>query len=355
MRLRAAISDHGMLLLTVLALVTVFLTAGAPILTAVTTAMVFGIAAVGLSILGGPLKIVNIGASAFIGVGAFTTAYFNNVARLDLSLSLLLAAGACVVVGALVAPIASRLTGIYMAIITVGLAFLAQHVFRIATPWTGGTAGVQLRSVTLFGAELMRPVQLGPITLTSVQVFFIITAVVLVFVAWTAVNILQTRTGRAWRTIGESAIMARAFGISPELYRSIAMVYSSALAGLAGGLLAVTTSFVSWEQFDLLMSVNLLAVVVLGGLGSIYGVVIATTVLYLLPKLVDVVAPWIPFISQGASGNGLSPEQLTSVIYGFALVVVMIAEPGGLAGLARRVTSHLKNRKSLLKGTANEV
>ncbi|WP_029145901.1 branched-chain amino acid ABC transporter permease [Microbacterium luticocti] len=346
------IANHnGMLLVCALALAVVLAVAGASILTAVTTAMVFGIAAIGLSILGGPLKIVNIGASAFIGVGAFTTAYFNNVARLDLSLSLLLSAGACMAVGLIVAPIASRLTGIYMAIITVGLAFLAQHIFRIATPWTGGTAGVQLRSVSLFGLELMRPLRIGVVTLSSTQLFFIVTAVVLLLVAWSAVNILQSRTGRAWRTIGESPLMARSFGIHPELYRSVAIIYSSALAGLAGGLLAVTTSYVSWEQFDLLMSVNLLAVAVLGGLGSVYAVVVATTILYVLPKIVDLFAEWIPFVSQGPSSDGLSPEQLTSVIYGFALVLVMIVEPGGFAGLVRRATRALARHQTVPERT----
>ena len=174
--------------------------------------------------------------------------------------------------------------------------------------------------------------------------FLVIAAVLLVLVATTSTTLLKSRIGRAWFTVGESPITARSFGINPTSYRALAIVHSSALAGLGGGMLALTSGFVSWDQFDLVMGVNLLAVVVLGGLGSVYGVIAASAVLYTLPVLVSKGSSFIPLVTTDLTRSGLSPEQFTTVLYGVALVFVMVLEPGGFAAIMRRARIRISHQ-----------
>lgn len=322
------------------------------VMSVATTASIFGIAAIGLTVLAGPTRVVNLGASAFIGLGAFVAAYLNNVVHLDFLLSLLASMAACIVVGWIVAPVASRLAGVYIAIITVGIAFLAQHIFRIAEPFTGGTVGVQLTNIPFFGLDLSRPTQIGGIVLDTALVYFVLCAAVLVVVTITASHLMQSRIGRALHVIGTSSLTARSFGINPSRYRGVAFVFSAALGGLAGALLAGSQGFVAWDQFDLIMSIDLVAVIVLGGLGSVYGALIGAAVLYALPVIVDDFASHLPFLSSATSSDGLSPEQFTSVLYGLALVLVMILEPGGLAALLVRARARLG---SLVSPTRKEA
>ncbi|MEU1405650.1 branched-chain amino acid ABC transporter permease [Streptomyces sp. NPDC005728] len=323
------------------------------VMTVATTAAIFGIAGIGLTVLAGPTRIVNLGSSCFIGVGAFTTAYVNNVYAPNFLISLSAAAAVCLVLGWAVAPIASRLAGVYIAVITVGLAFLGQHVFRIADGWTGGTVGVLLTDIPFFGANLAGPAQFGNLVIERSLAYFLLCSVVLALCVIASTRLLDSRIGRALHVVGTSSITARSFGINPARYRGTALVFSAVLCGLAGGLLAGQQSFVSWEQFDMLMSVDLIAVIVLGGMGSVYGAVIGAAVLYSLPQIVEALAPYLPYVTVGPSGNGLSPEQFTAVVYGAALVVVMVLEPRGLATLASRIAERIRTRAVLIRKETN--
>jgi branched-chain amino acid transport system permease protein len=331
------------LTILIVVLLAVVVTGPGDVMSVATTASIFGIAAIGLTVLAGPTRVVNLGASTFIALGAFVAAYLNNVVKLDFLLSMLAAMGACIAVGWIIAPIASRLAGVYIAVITVGIAFLAQHIFRIAEPFTGGTVGVQLNSVPFLGLDLSQPTQVDGLVLDTQLVYFVLCAIVLVTVALAATHLLQSRIGRALRVIGTSSLTARSFGINPARYRGVAFVFSAALGGLAGALLAGSQGFVAWDQFDLILSVDLVAVIVLGGLGSVYGAIVGAAILYALPALVDALAGSLPFLASESASGGLSPEQFTSVLYGLALVLVMILEPGGLAALLARARARLES------------
>jgi branched-chain amino acid transport system permease protein len=319
------------------------------VMTVATTSAIFGIAGIGLTVLAGPTRIINLGSSCFIGVGAFTTAYVNNVYAPNFLVSLLAAMVVCLILGWAVAPIASRLAGVYIAIITVGLAFLGQHVFRIADGWTGGTVGVLLTDIPFFGANLAGPARFGNLVFAQSYAYFLLCSVVLTLCVIAATRLLDSRIGRALHVVGTSSVTARSFGINPTRYRGTALVFSAVLCGLAGGLLAGQQSFLSWEQFDMSLSVDLIAVIVLGGMGSIYGAVVGAAVLYSLPHIVEALAPYLPYITVGPSGSGLSPEHVTAVIYGAALVVVMVLEPRGLATLAGRVSERVRHRAVLTR------
>lgn len=302
----------------------------------------YAIAGIGLSVLAGTTRIVNLGVSAFFGLGAFVTA--GVLSTLELPIALALAAIACMVLGLVVAPVAGRLTGIFMAIVTVGLALLGQHIFRISTAWTGGTAGRTVDPPVMAGLQVTRDLTVGGAALDGQVVYFVVCATILVLTALATTNLLRARAGRALSTLAASPVAARSFGISPVRYRSVAFVYSSALTGIAGGLLAGQSGFISYEQFNVDLSIELLAVVVLGGLGSVYGVVVAAAILVLLPEVVMASSGALPFIAAGGGTEGITAEQFSAVLYGLALVIVMVIEPRGLSGLWQRARTSRSRR-----------
>lgn len=311
------------------------------------TATVFAIAAQGLTVLSGPVKVISLGAAAFVGLGAFVAAYFIVTSGIDLALALVIAMVVCAAAGLLVAPVASKVGGIQIAVITVGLGFLAQHVFRIVTPWTGGNDGLQLLDVRLAGIDVNAPMVLAGHTVPAETLFFIVCVVVLLVTSLATSNLLRSRIGRAMRMTGTSPLAARSFGISPGRQRAVAFVYAGVLGGLSGGLLAVRQGYIVWDQFGVEMSINLIAVVVLGGLGSVYGAIAGSAVVFALPELIKSFAAVLPLVAAHGETQGITPEQMTAVLYGLLLVVVMIGEPGGMAAVASRLRLHAVTRREL--------
>ncbi|MGI8694580.1 MAG: branched-chain amino acid ABC transporter permease [Geodermatophilaceae bacterium] len=312
----------------------------------------YAIAGIGLSVLAGTTRIVNLGVSAFFGLGAFVTASLIPV--VELPIALVAAAVASMLLGLVLSPVAGRLTGVFMAILTVGVALLAQHVFRILPGWTGGTAGRTVEDPVVAGIRVTEDIIVSGTTVPGETVYFLVCAVLLVLTAVATTNLLRSRSGRALSTLAASPVTARSFGISPARYRSMAFLYSSALAGIAGGLFAGYSGFVSYEQFSVELSIQLLAVVVLGGLGSVYGIVVAAVILVGLPEVVLSLRGWLPFVAGSGSTEGFTADQFSAVLYGLALAVVMVAEPRGLTGLwhrfhtsrAARAIPHLARRSS---------
>lgn len=310
---------------------------------------IYAIAAIGLSVLAGTARLVSLGTSAFLGLGAFTTATVIE-AGLEFELALIAGTAACMAAGLILSPVAGRLAGIFLAILTVGVALLAQHVFRIATAWTGGTAGTLVGDPVVAGIRITEDLQFAGSAVAGETAYFVVCAVLLVLVATLTGNLLRSRTGRALQTLSASATTARSFGISPTRYRSTVFVYSSALAGLAGGLLAGYTGFISYEQFNLEIGVQLLAVVVLGGLGSVYAVIAASVVLIALPELVLAFRDVLPFVAANGSTQGLTADQLSAILFGLTLAIVMVVDPSGLAGLARRLRGRAARRSTPTDG-----
>lgn len=309
------------------------------IVSVATTAAVIGLAAIGQSALTGTTKVVNLGTSCFIGIGAFTAGYLVNSQGWDFAAAILAALALSLLVGLLVSPIANRLSGVYIVIVTVGLAFVAQHLFRTVTPITGGTTGITLSTLPLGGIDLYLPVALGNQVVSPRTVYFLLSLAFLLVATLLTENLLRSRIGRALRVVGTSPVMARSFGISPGRYRTIAFVYSSGLCGLAGALLIEQQAYADWEQFNLLLCIDIVVVIVLGGLGSTYSVITATCALYFLPELVPLLSPVLPFFAADGGSTGLSPQLFTAALFGVALAATVVLEPRGLAGIAERIAA----------------
>ncbi|MCW2542499.1 MAG: inner-rane translocator [Frankiales bacterium] len=268
------------------------------------------VAALSLNLLLGYAGQISLGQYAFVGVGAFTTGLVTGVDELRLPWLVGLAAAA-VVGGAfafLVGLPALRLKGLYLAVVTIGLAYFCSQSLFAFSGIGGGSAG----------RALPRP-YVGTHEVISNVVFLSICAVVLVVVWQADINLTRSRFGRAMRAVKADEAVAASFGIDVARAKLLAFTLSGAVAGMAGSLVGTATGTVTGLTFDYARSLFLVAIVVIGGLGSRTGVVIAALVSSILP---DVIVG-----SLGESWRGFD-----IVISAFLLMVTVTVQPHGLAG-----------------------
>ena len=156
--------------------------------------------------------------------------------------------------------------------------------------------------------------------------------------AWLAANLRTSRTGRAWANLRDSETAAAAMGIAVARHKASAFVVSSGYAGLAGALLALAYGRLSPDLFSLTLSVDFLVMIVLGGLGSVGGAVLGALFVTALPLVLAQYSSSLPFLAAPGSG-GLDPATLSRLLYGVAIVLVLLFLRGGIAGAVRRLRS----------------
>jgi branched-chain amino acid transport system permease protein len=234
-------------------------------------------AAIGLNILMGQAGQVSLGHAGFFGVGAYAVAI--GPAHLGMPVWAALLAGAVISAGLayLVGRPILRLKGHYLAIATLGLGVLVALVLTTESRWTGGPDGMPVARLTLFGWRA-----------SGSSVWYWISGGLLVLGAWIALNLGETPTGRAFRALHDSEVAARVVGINVSRFKLQAFVIASVYASIAGSMLALMNGFINPDQAGFLHSVELVTMVVLGGLGSVIGSIVGAAVLVTLPQLLTV-------------------------------------------------------------------
>lgn len=281
------------------------------------------IAAISLNMLMGYAGQISLGQFAFVGVGAFTTGVVTSVDQLRLPWVVGLAAAA--VVGAAIAFLvglpALRLRGLYLAVVTVSVAYVGwQSVFRVE--WIGGGSA---------GKVTPRP-YIGDSPISSDTGFLTIAAVLLVLVWQVDVNLTRSRLGRAFQAIRADDQVAASFGIDVVRYKLLAFTISGAIAGIAGSIIGTAFGTVTAGTFDYARSLLLVVIVVIGGLGSRWGVVTAAIFATLLPDLL------VALFGAGIRGLDL-------VINAALLMYTLAQHPGGFAGAVEEAREKRKRRK----------
>jgi branched-chain amino acid transport system permease protein len=292
----------------------------------------YGIAALGLNILVGFTGQISLGHSAFFGFGAFSSAYLSGRYGVPVAFSIPLAGLMTALLGIVVGLPAARLKGLYLAIATLASQFVLQDFFSRAEWFTGGASGANAPSFNLFGADIS-----GDRRYYYVVLFWVV--VMYVFAA----NLMRTRDGRAMVALRDHYLSAEIMGINLTYYRILAFAISSFYAGLAGALMAHYTSFVSAEAFDLLLSINFLAMVIIGGLGSVMGSLLGTIFILTLPEIMQAGVRFLQatFAFQNETlSQGLA--YMKEMAIGLAIVLFLIFEPDGLAALWRRIKAYWK-------------
>ena len=256
---------------------------------------------------------VSLGHAAFLGIGAYCHAYLLSH-EVPFLISLTLATLFSATVGGILAIPALRVTGIYLAVATLAFSVIVE---QILTHWVSVTGG--------YRGMLVPAPSLGPISLQSFEIFYYTCLTFLILTIFIALNLLRSPTGRAMTAVRDSEISAESMGINLAQTKAIAFSLSSGLTGLAGGLLAHKIGYLAPDSFNLLMSIQLLLMVVVGGLGSLHGAVYGAIFIGFLPQAIALLRDSLP--GTVAHTPGLEPG-----IFGLILVLVLIYEPLGIYG-----------------------
>jgi branched-chain amino acid transport system permease protein len=275
--------------------------------------LIYSIIGLGLMLLAGFTGQVSIGHAAFMGVGAYAQAYLTNQG-VPFVLALAVATALSAVVGIIVSVPALRVKGIYLGIATLSFGFIVEEVVARWEDVTGGNAGLNVKSPDIFG-----------LVLSGDTGFYYLCLVLCVITTLAVLNLLRSPTGRAFVAIRDSEISAQSMGINLAWYKGLAFAISAAMAGVAGALYAHKMRFISPDQFSLIQSVDLLLLVVVGGLGFVHGAFLGAIFLITMPQLIALGKDYLPEAIGGAAG-------LQAVIYGIVLVAFVLFEPMGLYG-----------------------
>jgi branched-chain amino acid transport system permease protein len=302
---------------------------------------VAAIGAIGLNLLTGFTGQVSLGHAAFLGAGAYTAAYVGGELDLPFLVWLPVAGLVSAAVGAAIGPFALRLRGNYLAIVTLGLVFVGQYVFENWTSVTGGSNG---RSVTA-------PVAIGPLDFADLSIFgrqltrdggyFYLVWILVAVVALLAKNLVRSRPGRAMQAVRDRDQAAEAIGVHLARYKVLAFVISSALAGMAGALYGSYQRFVNPAEFSLFVSIAYIAMIVVGGAGTIFGSVLGAVFITTVPRVIEELSA-IPAVERLLETLGITVFSLNQAVFGLLIVLFLILEPRGLAAIWLRIRLYFR-------------
>ena len=280
------------------------------------------IASLGLMTLTGFTGQVSLGQAAFLGIGAYTHAQLLTLG-LPLPLSLLAAACTAGLAGLAVGLPAIRVSGLHLAVVTLAFAIVTEHVAGRWKSVTGGHSGLAVPDPVLFGFSLGGPLP-----------FYFLCLAMLALVLWLLLNLTRSATGRAFVGVRDSEAAAQGLGIHVARTKVLAFVISAAVSGLAGALLAHQTQFITPESFGLALSLQLVLMVFIGGMGSLRGAILGALLIGMLPSLISLAKPLLP--ARIGSQFGLE-----LFVYGAVLVFFVLLEPRGIDGRWVRIRSAL--------------
>ena len=284
--------------------------------------LIYSVVGFGLMMLVGFTGQISLGHAAFLAVGAYTEALMQ-AAGVPFIVSIASAAAFAGAVGVVVGLPALRLRGIYLAIATIAFNVIIEEIVTRWESLTGGNSGRHLKPIALFGRVL-----------ESDGEFYAVCLALAALAGLACANLLRAPTGRAFVAIRDSEISAACMGVNPAWYKTLAFAFSAALTGVAGALYAHKVTFISPEQFSLLVSIELVTIVILGGVGFLHGAVLGAAFIIVLPQLISLAKDWLP--------AGVAPSGLQAVVFGALLVVFILFEPMGLYGRWLKVRAWLE-------------
>jgi branched-chain amino acid transport system permease protein len=282
-------------------------------LTELSMFLVYALAGIGLTVVVGFSGQVSFGHAAFLGIGAYTHSILIKHG-VPFEAALLLAGLFSGLIGALLGRAASSMHGFYLAIATLAFVIIVETIIGEWTLMTGGYMGMPVLEMSILGFELDQPW----------QQYFVILSIFLFFV-WGVANIMRSPSGRAMIAVRDSETSARSLGINVRNTKILAFFISTVITGVAGGLFAHQMFFLSPEIFGINESLKLLMMVIVGGLGTITGVIYGAVFISFLPNIIDLIKIVLP--EAIATKSGMEQLMLGLTIAGF-----IIFEPTGIYG-----------------------
>jgi branched-chain amino acid transport system permease protein len=283
-----------------------------------TTVLAFAVAVLGLNVLVGYSGQISLGHGAFFALGAYAAAILIGKEGFPHLLALPVAAVIGFVAGLLFGLPALRVRGVYLALLTLGLAVATPPLIKRFDTLTEGSQGI----------NVLQPEAPSGLGLDTDQWSYFIALAVAVPMFLLVANLLRGRVGRALTAIRDRELVARSLGVDVARFKTLAFAVSAAYAAVGGVLYVYAVGFVSPESFPLLISISFLAAVVVGGLATVTGALLG--------------AAFIVFVPEYA---GDVDDALAGVIYGAVIIALMYLEPGGAMGIVRRVKGRLRGRQ----------
>lgn len=290
---------------------------------------IYAISAVGLNLLIGYTGQISLGHGAFFGVGAYSAAILATKTGFPFIIAVpaagLLTAGVGIIFGL---P-SARLKHLYLLIATLAGQFIIEYVLLQWESLTEGVNGIIVANTTLFGLDLGND-----------RTFYYVIFVSFAVLTWIAVNLVRTRYGRAFVAIRDNDRAAEGMGIPIFPYKLLSFAISSFYAGIGGALYAYYMISITPEPFNLWLSIEFIAMIIIGGLGNIPGSAFGTVFIVALNELLSHITEYL--MNVGATGVAITLAPLREFVFGLAIVLFIIFEPKGLAEVWRIVRSSFR-------------
>jgi len=297
---------------------------------------IYVVAGAGLMLLSGFCGQISLGHSAFFAVGAFTVAVLEKNG-IPFPLAFLAAGILSAAVGFVVGLPALRLAGMYLAIATLAAAFIVTEVIVRWESVTNGSSGLNVAKLSILG-----------FVADSEKKLYAVVAVVALAAMLAVRNIVRSPLGLAMMAIRDSETAAQSMGVPLMRVKLTAFAVSALLTGLAGALYAHKIQFIDPDQFTILVSIEFLVMIFIGGIGSMHGVVFGAAFVIALPQLVAVAKDYLPQTIAQQSG-------LQAAVYAIVLLAFILAEPTGLYGIWRRIKTYFSMFPFYRKGSQRRV
>ena len=296
-----------------------------------TNMLIWAIAGMGLMILVGQTGQASLGHAAFLAVGCYANVLLQERLGLPFLLSFPLAGVIAGLAGALIAMPMTRLHGIYLAIGTLAISILADDLIVIAEPLTNGVVGLFAPTIDILGLQFDR--------YATPDRFYWLVLFVAVTVVLVYRNILRSPLGRAFAAVRDSEVSAQAMGVNVARTKALAFGLSTAITGLAGALMGHFAGIFNNETFNIIISIQLLLMIVIGGLGSIHGAFFGAIIVALLPQAIAISRD---LISGFVGGGTVAIPGLESAIFGAILIGFILFEPMGIYGRWLKIRTYFE-------------
>lgn len=290
---------------------------------------IYAIAAIGLNLLIGYTGQISLGHGAFFGVGAYTAAILSTKVGFPFVMALPAAGIVTAAVGLIFGLPSSRLKHLYLLITTLAGQIIIEYILVQWEALTEGANGISIVEASLFGLDLGND-----------RTFYYVIFVCFTIMTWISVNLIRTRYGRAFIAIRDNDKAAEGMGIPIFRYKLLSFAISSFYAGFAGALFAFYMISITPEPFNLWLSIEFIAMIIIGGLGNIPGSIFGTVFIVILNEVLSYITEYL--MNVGGTGVAITIAPLKEFVFGLAIVLFIIFEPKGLAEVWRIVRSNFR-------------
>ena len=284
-----------------------------------------GVGALSLMLLTGYAGQISLGHAGLIAAGAFTTGILAREINAPFWITLPASAVTGVVLGFVFGLPSLRLRGLYLAVSTLALHFIVIYLGGEYETKRGFSTGI-----------VVDPPRFAGIKLTDGRAWYFVLLLAAAFTLLICINLLRSRSGRAWRAVHARETVAEALGINIARYKLLAFVISSSMTSVAGCLFAYYRGFVSIEAFDLFLSIQYVAMIIIGGMGSLLGALLGAAFVTLFPYAIESLLKMLPN-AQKLAGDIFAVNYAT---FGVVMILFLVLEPLGLVGIWRRVQNY---------------